>query len=122
MEIGASFEIPGLRCVFGCSSVPLLRSVALGIPQADYNLECTCFKGHPQCDPSDPGRNCRAPDGIGRNAYNANVTAHDMRETYLAGWKAASAAGVQGAMCSSNAVNGIPVSDVGDTSPQPTPR
>ena len=41
--------------------------------------------------------------------YNAKVSAHDMRETYLAGWKAAGAAGIQGAMCSSNAVNGIPL-------------
>ena len=32
-----------------------------------------------------------------------------MRETYLAGWKAAAAAGMQGLMCSSNAVNGIPL-------------
>ena len=45
----------------------------------------------------------------GRNAYDANVSAHDMRETYLAGWKAAAAAGIQGLMCSSNAVNGIPL-------------
>ena len=74
--------------------------------------------GHPSCDPSNPGPGCRAPNGIGRNAYDANVTAHDMRETYLAGWKAVTKAmgedgrslseGIQGLMCASNAVNGVP--------------
>lgn len=43
-----------------------------------------------------------------RSEYDAKITAHDMRETYLAGWRAAAAAGATGAMCSYNAVNGVP--------------
>jgi beta-glucosidase-like glycosyl hydrolase len=75
----------------------------------DYSLECSCFRGKSGCDPENPRAGCKAPNGIGRNAYDANVSAHDMRETYLAGWKAAVGAGIQGLMCSSNAVNGVPL-------------
>ena len=77
---------------------------------ADYNLECYCFPNSTGCDPSDPSKGCWLPNGIGRNAYDANVTAHDMRETYLSGWRSAAGTnGAQGVMCSSNAVNGIPL-------------
>ena len=51
----------------------------------------------------------KAPSGVGRNAYDANISAHDLRETYLAGWKSAVSAGIQGLMCSSNSLNGIPL-------------
>lgn len=40
-----------------------------------------------------------------RNTYNAVISAHDMRETYLAGFKAV-APDIQGFMCSVNEVNG----------------
>jgi hypothetical protein len=40
-----------------------------------------------------------------RNNYNAIISAHDMRETYLAGFKAV-ATEIQGFMCSVNEVNG----------------
>jgi beta-glucosidase len=83
----------------------------------DYNLECSCFPnstGHCDVSKSDNQGGCRLPYGIARNAYNAKVSPHDIRETYLAGWKAVSGKrmdgkGVSGAMCSCNAINGIPV-------------
>ena len=93
----------------GAPSTPVLLTAASPKHFTDYNLECSCYRGHPGCDPENPAAGCKAPSGVGRNAYDANVTAHDMRETYLAGWKAAAAAGIQGLMCSSNAVNGVPL-------------
>ena len=79
-------------------------------PAAD-NLECYCKPGVPTdvCDPLNPVGHCEPPHGFERNSFDPNVTAFDMRETYLAGWRAASKAGIQGAMCSTNAVNGIPL-------------
>eukprot|EP00038_Savillea_parva_P019990 m.30090 g.30090 ORF g.30090 m.30090 type:complete len:800 (+) comp4663_c0_seq1:54-2453(+) len=83
---------------------------------ANYNLECYCFPGvnASLCNPASPGSGCHEPYGIGRNKFDPTITAHDMRETYLAGWRAAAHAGAQGAMCSSNAVNGIPLCAHGD--------
>ena len=57
---------------------------------ADYNLECTCRKDEANCTEPQDGCHTRG-DGIGRNAYDAQVSAHDMRETYLAGWRAVGA-------------------------------
>lgn len=43
---------------------------------ADYNLECTCYKGvrSADCNPDSPAgynltNGCKPPHGIGRNAY-----------------------------------------------------
>eukprot|EP00039_Didymoeca_costata_P003470 m.67932 g.67932 ORF g.67932 m.67932 type:complete len:805 (+) comp11922_c0_seq1:234-2648(+) len=77
---------------------------------ADYNLECSCDgRNVTACNPEAPYPNCRRPNGYCRVFYDATVSAHDMRETYLPGWKAAAAADATGAMCSLNAVNGIPL-------------
>ena len=68
-------------------SLQLTRIAAQFRSFADYNL-----------DGGDSG-------SVGRNNYNAAISAHDMRETYLAGFKAV-APEIQGFMCSVNAVNG----------------
>jgi beta-glucosidase len=109
-KLGAAYVTGIQHGDVGAPATHLLLTAASPKHFADYNLECTCFpdavgKG---CDPENPGAGCRLPTGIGRNAYDANISAHDMRETYLMGWTAV-AADIQGFMCASNSVNGIPL-------------
>eukprot|EP00665_Eupelagonemidae_sp_cell47_P010640 gene10640-2647_t len=43
-----------------------------------------------------------------RQSFDAIVDPIDLHETYLPGWLAAGRAGLSGAMCSYNAINGVP--------------
>ena len=75
---------------------------AIGKHIGAYSLECWCPKGI-ACHPSGK-RDC----AVQREYFNAIVDPTDLHETYLAGWRAAGRAGLTGAMCSLNAVNGVP--------------
>lgn len=75
---------------------------AIGKHLGAYSLECWCPRGV-ACHPSG-----KYDCAVMRERFNAIVDPIDLHETYLAGWRAAGKAGLTGAMCSLNAVNGVP--------------
>ena len=63
-----------------------------------YSLECYNTNG------SDHSRGC----AISRQSFNAIVDPMDLQESYMRPWRLAGKAGLTGAMCSYNAINGRP--------------
>jgi beta-glucosidase-like glycosyl hydrolase len=63
-----------------------------------YSLECY------NTDGSDHSRGCE----VSRQSFNAIVDPIDLQESYMRPWRLAGRAGLTGAMCSYNAINGVP--------------
>lgn len=84
------------------ASTKYIKFGAIGKHLGAYSLECWCPEGV-ACHPSG-----KFDCAVMRERFNSVVDATDLHETYLAGWRAAGRAGLTGAMCSLNAVNGVP--------------
>ena len=63
---------------------------------AVYNVECNYPNSFPVC-------------GVYRGSFNAVVSDQELHEAYLPGFRSSVAVGAQGATCSLNALNGVPM-------------
>ena len=75
-KLGASYVTGMQRGDVGAPRTHLLLMAASPKHFTDYNVECACFPGAAGCDPESPAAGCHWPSGVGRNAYDANVSAH----------------------------------------------